>query len=133
MKRNWFNKTSVLVTLLFLFTMMMTGCQGADAEPSVMSQQDALELITNGADVVVIDVRTSAEFAERHIPNSINWPLWEIENTYLQPLFETHATLLVICQSGNRSRQATALLFEMGFTNVYDIGGIITWPGEVIQ
>ena len=133
MKKNWFNKTSVLVTLFFLFTMMITGCRGTDAEPGVMSQQDALELIINGADVVVIDVRTGAEFAERHIPNSINWPLWEIENTYIQPLFETDATLLVICQSGNRSRQAVRALMELGFTNVYDIGGIITWTGEVIR
>lgn len=126
----------VLVTLFLFLTTIVTGCSSNDAEPivvSVMSQQEAYELLTSGADVVIIDVRTSEEFAANHIPNSINWPLWEIENTYLQPLFETDATLLIICQSGNRSRQATELLVERGFVTVYDIGGIITWPGVIVR
>ena len=133
MKKDWINKKFVLVILFFI--MLTAGCQATDTntDSRIMAQQTAYELINNSTDdIIIIDVRTPAEFAEEHIPNSINWPLWEIENTYLMPLFETDITMLIICRSGNRSQQATALLIEMGFANVYDIGGILTWPGETI-
>jgi len=119
----------VLVTLFLLFTTVAAGCSSANAEPDVMSQREAYELIASGADAVILDVRTHAEFAEEHIPNSVLLPLDQLEN-YALELFDTNATLLVICRSGNRSQQAVILLAELGFTNVYDIGGITTWPGE---
>jgi len=120
----------VLVTLFLLFTIVATGCSRANAEPGNMSQQDAYELITSGANAVILDVRTHAEFAEEHIPNSVLLPLDQLEN-YALELFDTNATLLVICHGGNRSQQAVIVLAELGFTNVYDIGGIMTWPGEL--
>ena len=122
----------VLVTLLFLFTTSITGCSMANAEPDIISQQEAYELITSGADAVILDVRTHAEFSEQHIPNSVLLPLDEIADLALE-LFDTNTTLLVICRSGNRSQEATKLLAELGFTHVYDIGGIITWPGIIIN
>ena len=122
----------VLVTLFFLFSTIITGCSRADAEPGIMSQQEAYELITSGADAVILDVRTHAEFVEGHIPNSVLLPLDEIVDSALE-LFDIETTLLIICRSGNRSQPATELLAELGFTNVYDIGGIITWPGIIVN
>ena len=36
------------------------------------------------------------------------------------------------CRSGNRSRQAAQKLFDMGYTKVYEFGGIIDWTGEIV-
>ena len=46
---------------------------------------------------------------------------------------DKNAEILVYCRSGNRSRQAGVLLAEMGYTLVYDFGGIQDWPYEVVQ
>ena len=41
--------------------------------------------------------------------------------------------ILVYCRSGNRSKKAADLLVEMGYTNVYDFGGIKDWPYEIVK
>ena len=85
---------------------------------------------TSGA--VLLDVRTPQEYSEGHIPDSRNIPLQtissaaEIANNKDTPLF-------VHCQSGARSRQATAILKQLGYTNVTDIGGIADYSGKVVR
>ena len=123
---------SVLVIVFLFLTTALIGCSQTNAEPNVMTQLTAYELLTSGADVILLDVRSSVEFAEEHIPGSVLLPIDQISDLALE-LFDYDTTLLVICRSGNRSRQATDLLVELGFINVYDIGGIITWPGETVR
>ena len=40
------------------------------------------------------------------------------------------ATVLVYCRSGNRSKTASSALADLGYTNIYEFGGINTWPYE---
>ena len=83
--------------------------------------------------VVILDVRTPAEFAGGHIPGSVNLPLDEISAKAGKMLPDKDATLLVYCRSGARSRTASTQLVQMGYTGVYDFGGIINWPGPVVR
>ena len=79
---------------------------------------------------VLLDVRTPQEYRGGHIPGSRNVPLQSIEG--VAAVTEKKDTALyVYCQSGARSRQATARLRHMGYTNVTDIGGIAAYSGEV--
>ena len=79
---------------------------------------------------VLLDVRTPQEYREGHIPKSINLPLQTIEN--VTNITENKDTaLFVYCYSGARSRQATAMLQSLGYTNVHNIGGIADYQGEV--
>jgi len=79
---------------------------------------------------VLLDVRTSQEYREGHIPESINVPLQTIDN--VTSITENKDTALFIyCYSGARSRQATAMLRHMGYTNVQNIGGIAAYQGKV--
>jgi len=48
-------------------------------------------------------------------------------------LKDKDATLLIYCRSGNRSAQASALLLELGYTQIFDFGGIMDWPGEIVK
>ena len=41
-------------------------------------------------------------------------------------------TVLVYCRSGNRSKQASEKLVKLGYTNIVEIGGINSWPGETV-
>ena len=79
---------------------------------------------------VLLDVRTPQEFREGHIPESINVPLQTIDK--VSSITENKDTaLFVYCYSGARSRQATAMLQHMGYTNVQNIGGIAAYQGKV--
>lgn len=79
---------------------------------------------------VLLDVRTPDEYREGHIPGSRNLPLQTIDKA-AEMVDNKDTPLFVHCLSGGRSRQATAILKQMGFTNVTNIGGIADYHGKV--
>lgn len=68
--------------------------------------------------MTVIDVRTTEEFSEGHLPGSINIPLIE----FLARLDEVprDEKVVLVCKSGNRSGQAHAFCVAAGYTNVFN-------------
>ena len=82
------------------------------------------------SNAVLVDVRTSEEYREGHIPGSINVPLQQIEDINLE-VSDVSTPLYVYCRSGVRSRQTTAMLQEMGYEEVHNIGGILDYKGKV--
>ena len=81
---------------------------------------------------VLLDVRTSQEYMEGHVPESKNVPLQTIET--ITALVKNRETpLYVYCYSGIRSNQAVQLLQRMGYTKVTNIGGISSYSGKVEQ
>lgn len=85
---------------------------------------------TKGA--VLLDVRTAGEYAEGHIENSLNLPLQNIEQA-VSVIKDKDTPLFVHCRSDGRSASATAALKKMGYTNVSDIGGIMSYNGKVVK
>jgi rhodanese-related sulfurtransferase len=82
------------------------------------------------SDAVLLDVRTPQEYEEGHIPGSRNVPLHQLRKvTALTQNKET--ALYVYCHSGARSRQAVSLLRHMGYSDVRNIGGILSYSGEL--
>lgn len=81
---------------------------------------------------VLLDVRTLQEYSEGHIPGSVNVPLQSIDEI-ISVVENKETPLFVYCRSGARSRQATAILQQMGYVNARNIGGIISYKGEVEQ
>lgn len=89
----------------------------------------AREMMRMG-NVTVLDVRTPEEYWHVRIPSSVNIPLQELTAALPQKLPDRVAPILVHCQSGARSRNAALQMARMGYTNVYDFGGILEWPFE---
>lgn len=85
---------------------------------------------TQGA--VLLDVRTPGEYSEGHIENSVNLPVQEIDRAG-ERLPDKNTALFVYCHSGVRSAHAARLLKKMGYTNVNDIGGILSYRGETVK
>ena len=46
---------------------------------------------------------------------------------------EKDSVVLVYCRSGNRSKQASSILAELGYTGIFEFGGINTWPYEIVR
>lgn len=97
-----------------------------------ISQEEAMQMMETEDDCLILDVRTPEEFAEGHIPEAVNIPNESIGDDVSNTLKDKDQILLVYCRSGNRSKQASSKLAMMGYTNVFEFGGINTWPGEIV-
>ena len=78
---------------------------------------------------LLLDVRSPEEYAQGHIPGSVNLPLAVIHTARELAGYET--PLFVYCLSGGRSRAAASALASMGFTGVVDMGGMAAYRGAV--
>ena len=92
-----------------------------------LSPQDGWAILQKKQKVTVLDVRTPDEYHYSHLPDSINLPVNKLESKAKQTLGHRNHTILIYCQSGSRSKQATKILYAMGYTHVYDIGGLATF------
>ena len=82
---------------------------------------------------LILDVRTQEEYDEGHIPEAVLVSVTDIEDRIESVVPEKSMKLLVYCRSGNRSQAAAEKLVELGYTNVYDFGGIQNWPYEIVK
>ena len=93
--------------------------------------ETAKELMDTEDDYVILDVRTQAEYDEGHIPGAILIPHDTVTTATEDALPDKGQLILVYCRSGNRSKQASQTLVDLGYTNVVEFGGINSWPYEV--
>lgn len=98
----------------------------------VINSEQAKAMIDEG-DVLIVDVRTVEEYNDGYIPDAYNVPLDQIEAGIGNVSSSKDDTILVYCRSGNRSKVAARILTEMGYTNVYDFGGIVDWPYDIYE
>ena len=83
-------------------------------------------------EVVILDVREQDEFDAGHIPGAVLLPVGTItEDTAAAVIDDLDTVVLVYCRSGNRSKTASQALADLGYTNVYEFGGINSWPYEI--
>ena len=97
-----------------------------------ISAETAKKMIDAGS-VTIVDVRSADEYAQGHIPGAVLAPLNELPSGAETLFPDKDAVLLVYCRSGNRSAQAVSLLNQLGYTRLYDFGGIIDWPYEIVN
>ena len=123
------------VPFLFLF-LLVAGCAApAESEASYrqVSMDEAIAMMEEKNDYIILDVRTPEEFAEKHIPDAINIPNETIGTEEIPELPDQEQLILVYCRSGNRSKQASEKLVRLGYTNIVEFGGINDWPGETVS
>ena len=82
---------------------------------------------------ILLDVRTDEEFKEKRIDGAILIPNYEIKERAIAELPDKSILILIYCRSGRRSADAAKALIDMGYTNVYDFGGINDWPYDTVS
>ena len=127
--------------LFTVFTLLLTACssggQVMDGEDMVrsytqISQDEAKQMMEQDGTQIIVDVRTQEEYDSGHIPGAICIPNESIGAEQPEELPDLDQVILIYCRSGNRSKQAAQKLFDMGYTNIYEFGGINDWTGEVV-
>ena len=123
------------VPFLFLFILVVGCAAPAESEASYrqVSTDEAIAMMEEENDYIILDVRTPEEFAEKHIPDAINIPNKTIGTEEIPELPDKEQLILVYCRSGNRSKQASEKLVRLGYTNIVEFGGINDWPGETVS
>ena len=119
-----------------LSLLLLAGCAApVDSEASYqqISMDEAIAIMESESDYMILDVRTTEEFADKHIPDAINIPNETIGTEDIPELPDKDQLILVYCRSGNRSKQASDKLANLGYTNIVEFGGINDWPGETVS
>ncbi|MGI5986388.1 MAG: rhodanese-like domain-containing protein [Clostridiales bacterium] len=117
--------------------LMLAGCGGEKQMETnsytKITAAEAKAMMDEQKDCVILDVRTQAEYDEGHIEEAVLIPDTEINDRAESELPDKETVILLYCRSGRRSKLAAQALADMGYTNVYEFGGIIDWPYEVVQ
>lgn len=125
---------------VFLCALLAVSCGGAGTGDNTLSTEDtaagytsisaekAYELINGGGGYLILDVRTQSEYDGGHIAGAVLIPDYEISGRAPAEIPDRDKPLLVYCRSGRRSKNAAAELASLGYTNVFEFGGIIDWP-----
>ena len=123
-----------IVILLVMILFLITGCGTVKEERKMISFEEVNGIIENYENlehVYIIDVREEDEYEEGHLINSYNIPLSRLEDINNENISKD-AKIIIYCRSGNRSKTAQERLNNMGYTNVYDMGGITNWPYDIV-
>ena len=118
--------------LTVVLGLSLFGCS-SKANYHQIDGQSALDMMNNETDYIIIDVRTESEYQQGHIKNAINIPNESIDESVSEILTDKDQLLLVYCRSGNRSKKASEKLAKLGYSNIYEFGGISDFPGEIVN
>ena len=127
------------IALVLLAMLLLAGCGKQEEENQVgqagsyvsIKAEAAKKLMDEEPDCIILDVRTRQEYESGHIPGALLMPNEEIRERAEAELTDKAQLILVYCRSGNRSKQASEALVEMGYTNVREFGGINDWPYDI--
>ena len=140
--KKFFSKLPLeLLLVLLALILILSGCSAsedsADGKSSSweqISMEEAMDLMDAEEGYIILDVRRADEFASGHIPGAVNLAneiIGEDDAAVEAALPDKDQLILVYCRSGNRSKQASEQLADMGYTQIKEFGGIIDWPGEI--
>ncbi len=124
----------LVIFVVVVSFLSITGC--AQVQPrsenkatyQTVSTETAKKRLDTEKGIILVDVRTVAEYTEKHIPGSVLMPVEEIKTQASEKLKDKSATIFVYCRSGSRATVAAQALANMGYNNVYNLGGINNWP-----
>ena len=101
---------------------------------TTLTAREAKKRLEEDPDIILLDVRTQAEYDGGHIPDAVCLPVETFGDGDLTTLLpDKNAEIFIYCRSGRRSAQAARILTDSGYTAVTDFGGILDWPYETTQ
>ena len=131
MKRKW--KRIIIPILVFPLLINSCGKEPASGGYQRIKAEEAKNIIAQEEDIIILDVRTQEEYNQGHIPNSVLIPDANLRDEVEERIPDKDTKILVYCRSGRRSAASARVLIDMGYTDVYDFGGILDWPYDIVK
>ena len=116
---------AIAILLLALFFTAASFAESETAAPGIAASELSARR-ASGTAPVVIDVRTSEEYAAGHIPGALNIPFDQVA----QRISEVEAPhgVALYCMVGPRARKGESALIAAGYTRVLHLdGGLAAW------
>ena len=117
-----------------LSIMLLSSCTAPGGSANSYRQitvSEAVKMMEEEKNYIILDVRRADEYAEGHIPGAINVANESIGTEEIPELPDKDQLILVYCRSGRRSKEAAEKLVKLGYTNIVEFGGILDWKGEI--
>lgn len=142
-----FKSTNIIYLIsLILLVGVFSGCSNKNIEDnkevsttekkasfSNITPEEAKKRMDSEKDIILLDVRTKEEYETGHIKGSMLIPVDILRVEAEKNLKDKDSSIFIYCRSGNRSVTAANILVELGYKNVYNLGGIKDWPYEVVS
>ena len=135
-------KIKSFILSISLSCLISSACSNIE-DPSVVNQEfqfinmkavEAAKILKENPNAVVLDIRTSAEFNEGHIPNAVNIDYKADSFESELEMLDRDATYVMHCRSGRRSANSFEIFKKLGFKNVVHIDdGILGWKEELVK
>lgn len=129
-------KKNIILILMISSLLVSCSVETEDAQNKAQYHKISAEeakAMMNDEGVKVVDVREQNEYDEGHIDGAILVPLGSIKTEIETVASSKDDVLLIYCRSGNRSETASRALVNLGYSEVYDFGGIIDWPYDIVK
>lgn len=137
---------AIYVTTLLAGAALLAGCGSDDAtsdpdvaettgSPVALAADEAVERFdfltdpevdpapADASQPALVDVRTPEEVAEGYLDGAVNLNIDDPGFRDALDELDREATYVLYCRTGNRSSQAAAIMDDLGFESVYDVGG----------
>ena len=120
----------LMTMMMILIVVLFAGC-GNSAK--TISQEEAMKMMQSETNYVILDVRTEPEYDKKHIMSAKLFPIEKIRQGVMptELVTDKNQIVFVYCWAGRRAEEASNILAENGYINVYNIGGLANWTGSV--
>ena len=92
-------------------------------EETSIDYEEIKTIMKNDKNATLLDVRSPQEYREGHLDGCINIPLYDLERNCEELLKDKNNTIILVCQSGSRSKKALKTLENIGYSSVYQLDG----------
>jgi phage shock protein E len=125
--RLWLGVGAVIAVIAVAAVVLLSGNTPASTNNTVSANISPQEYQSQFVDAphYLLDVRTPLEFDTGHIRGAANIAVETLAGRLSE--VPQDKPVVIYCRSGNRSAQAASILREAGYTQVYDLGGVIDW------
>ena len=120
-----------ILLLMSIMSAISVACLAKDTYTQI-SQEEASKMMELDDGHIIVDVRRQDEYDEGHITGAICIPNESIGCDSPEALPDYDQIILIYCRSGRRSKEAAGKLAGMGYTNIYEFGGILDWMGDIV-
>lgn len=123
--KNFFSLKNIIIFIGIIIALVFFSLIAKALTAGIAERATVKDWIIKGA--LIVDVRTTEEFASGSYKGSINIPLAGLEKN-LNRFGDKERLIVLYCRSGNRSGKAKLILEKNGYKNVLNGGGLVNMP-----